>query len=99
MIEHIDPTRLDALEAAVFGTAQPDTVIITTPNAEYNALFEGLQAGSYRHRDHRFEWTREEFQDWSGRVADRRKYDVRFQDIVPLHHVHGAPTQTAVFTR
>ena len=99
VIEHIDPTRLDAFEAAVFGTAQPDTVIITTPNAEYNALFEGLQAGSYRHRDHRFEWKQQEFQDWSGRVADRRKYDVRFQDIGPLHHVHGAPTQMAVFTR
>lgn len=99
VIEHIDSTRLDAFEEAVFGTAQPNSVIITTPNAEYNALFDGLSAGAYRHRDHRFEWTREEFRDWSGQVADRRKCDVRFQDIGPVHRVHGAPTQMAVFTR
>ena len=99
VIEHIDSTRLDAFEESVFGTAKPNTVMITTPNSEYNALFDGLSAGAYRHRDHRFEWTREEFRDWSGQVADRRKCDVRFQDIGPVHHVHGAPTQMAVFTR
>ena len=99
VIEHIDSTRLDAFEEALFGTAQPDTVIITTPNAEYNVLFDGLPAGAYRHGDHRFEWTREEFQDWSSRVADRRECVVRFQDIGPVHRVHGAPTQMAVFTR
>lgn len=99
VIEHVDSTRLDAFEETVFWSAQPDTVIITTPNAEYNILFDGLAPGEYRHRDHRFEWTREEFQDWSGQVADRRRYDVRFQDIGPVHHVHGAPTQMAVFTR
>ena len=99
VIEHIDSPRLDAFEEAVFGSAQPDTVIITTPNAEYNILFDGLAPGEYRHRDHRFEWTREDFQDWSGQVADRRSYDVRFQDIGPVHHVHGAPTQMAVFTQ
>ena len=99
VIEHIDSTRLDAFEEAVFGTAQPNTVIITTPNSEYNALFDGLAPGAYRHRDHRFEWTREEFQDWSRQVADRRKYDARFQGIGLVHHTHGAPTQMAVFTR
>lgn len=99
VIEHIDSTRLDAFEEAVFGIARPDSVIITTPNAEYNVLFDGLAPGAYRHRDHRFEWTRKEFQDWSGQVSDRRRYDVRFQDIGPVHHVHGAPTQMGVFTR
>ncbi len=99
VIEHIDPTRLDAFEEAVFGTAKPDSVIVTTPNAEYNVLFEGLPDGAFRHGDHRFEWTRGEFQDWSSRVADRRKCDVRFQGIGPAHPAHGAPTQMAVFTR
>ena len=65
VIEHIDSSRLNAFEEAVFGTAKPDTVIITTPNAEYNVLFDGLPAGAFRHKDHRFEWTRGEFQDWS----------------------------------
>jgi len=99
VIEHMDPDRLEALEAVVFGAAQPGAVIITTPNSEYNALFENLPPGEFRHRDHRFEWTREQFRDWAGGVAARRDYDVRFQGIGPDHPAYGAPTQMAVFTR
>ena len=62
VIEHIDAPRLDAFEEVVFGSAKPGAVLITTPNAEYNTLFGGLPAGAFRHRDHRFEWTRGEFQ-------------------------------------
>ncbi len=99
VIEHIDPPRLDAFEEVVFGSAKPGAVLITTPNVEYNTLFTGLAAGDFRHRDHRFEWTRQQFQTWSRAVADRRQYDVRFADIGPEHDTHGAPTQMAVFTR
>ena len=99
VIEHIDPPRLDAFEAVVFGSAQPGAVIITTPNSEYNALFANLPPDQFRHRDHRFEWTRAEFQDWGRQVAARRGYDVRFQAIGPQHSTHGAPTQMGVFTR
>ena len=99
VIEHIDPDRLEAFEAAVFGGAQPGAVIITTPNYEYNGLFENLPPGEFRHRDHRFEWTREQFQDWGQAVAGRRAYDVRFQDIGTGHPACGAPTQMGVFTR
>lgn len=99
VIEHIDPTRLDAFEEAVFGTAKPNAIIITTPNTEYNVLFDGLPDGALRHRDHRFEWTRGQFHDWSTQVAGRHKCHVRFQDIGPAHPAHGAPTQMAVFTR
>ena len=99
VIEHIDPDRLEAFEAAVFGGAQPGAVIITTPNSEYNALFEDLPPGEFRHRDHRFEWTREQFQDWAQAVAGRRAYDVRFQGIGIEHPELGAPTQMGVFSR
>ena len=58
VIEHVDPERLPALERAVFGFAAPATVVVTTPNAEYNPHFASLAAGAMRHRDHRFEWTR-----------------------------------------
>ena len=61
VIEHLDPDRLQALERVVFEHARPDCVVITTPNAEYNALFEGMAPGQMRHADHRFEWTRAEF--------------------------------------
>ena len=99
VIEHIDTPRLDAFEEVVFGAARPGAVLITTPNAEYNTLFDGLLPGAFRHRDHRFEWTREQFHDWARQVADRRKYDVRIQGVGPEHLTYGTPTQMGVFTR
>ena len=99
VIEHMDTPRLDAFEEVIFGEAKPGAVLITTPNAEYNTLFGGLPAGAFRHRDHRFEWTRGQFQEWARGAAARRKYDVRFQDIGAEHPAHGAPTQMGVFTQ
>jgi 3' terminal RNA ribose 2'-O-methyltransferase Hen1 len=99
VIEHIDLPRLDAFEEVVFGSAKPGAVLVTTPNAEYNVLFEGLLDGEFRHRDHRFEWTREQFQTWARRVAARRGYDVGFESIGPDDSARGAPTQLGVFTR
>ena len=99
VIEHIDQPRLDAFEEVIFGAARPDAVIITTPNVEYNALFAGLPAGEFRHRDHRFEWTRKEFQAWARQVAERRRYTVRFQNVGAGDAALGAPTQMGVFTQ
>ena len=77
VVEHLDPPRFAALERAVFGEAKPDTVIVTTPNIEYNVRFESLAHGAFRHKDHRFEWTRAEFAAWADRVAAARGYSVR----------------------
>ncbi len=99
VIEHIDPPRLGAFEEAIFSAARPGAALITTPNAEYNALFPGLFPGAFRHQDHRFEWTRGEFQNWGHGVAQRRGYEVRFQNIGPEDAALGAPTQMGVFTR
>ena len=66
VIEHLDPERIPALERVVFGFAAPATVVVTTPNAEYNVHFLAtLEPGAMRHRDHRFEWTRAEFRAWA----------------------------------
>ena len=99
VIEHIDPPRLDAFAEVIFGQAQPKSLLVTTPNAEYNTLFETLSAGKFRHRDHRFEWTRQEFQDWAQTTAEKYGYRVSFQGIGPEHETHGSPTQMGVFTR
>ncbi|MDQ3716054.1 MAG: 3' terminal RNA ribose 2'-O-methyltransferase Hen1 [Actinomycetota bacterium] len=99
VIEHFDPPRLGAFERALFGHARPSTVIVTTPNIEYNALFEFLPAGTLRHRDHRFEWTRAEFATWSGEVAARHAYAVALSGIGPEDANRGTPTQMAVFSR
>jgi 3' terminal RNA ribose 2'-O-methyltransferase Hen1 len=99
VIEHLDPERLPALERATFGFAAPATVVVTTPNAEYNPHFETLPAGAMRHRDHRFEWTRAEFRAWAEGVARNYRYQVRFLPVGPEHPDTGPPTQLAVFER
>jgi 3' terminal RNA ribose 2'-O-methyltransferase Hen1 len=97
VIEHVDPSRLDALERVVFAHARPSLVVVTTPNAEYNALFTSLPAGRFRHPDHRFEWTRAELAAWAQGVAARRGYRVRIEGIGPADDAHGCPTQMAIF--
>lgn len=97
-IEHIDPRRLSLVERAVFGCYAPGTVLITTPNQEYNVL-HGMAAGAMRHPDHRFEWTRGKFRGWAAGVARRHRYVVRFIDIGPPDPTLGSSTQMARFTR
>lgn len=99
VIEHIDESRLGAFERVLFEFARPGHAIITTPNVEYNRLFESLPAETLRHRDHRFEWTRAEFEAWSRGVAARHGYSVRFAPIGRVDASVGAPTQMGVFTR
>jgi 3' terminal RNA ribose 2'-O-methyltransferase Hen1 len=99
VIEHLDADRLPALEKVVFGAARPATVIVTTPNAEYNALFPGLAAGAFRHPDHRFEWSRERFAAWADRIAREHGYSAAFNGIGKVDEARGAPTQMAIFTR
>lgn len=99
VIEHQDPPRLAAFERVLFEFARPRTVIVTTPNVEYNVKFETLPAGKMRHRDHRFEWTRNEFQSWAGTIADRFGYSVRFLPIGPEDPTLGSPTQMGIFER
>jgi 3' terminal RNA ribose 2'-O-methyltransferase Hen1 len=99
VIEHIDLPRLDALERAVFGYAAPGTVIVTTPNAEYNVRFETLPAGQLRHRDHRFEWTRAEFGSWAERTAAAYGYTVRYRPAGTDDPEVGPPTQLAIFSK
>jgi 3' terminal RNA ribose 2'-O-methyltransferase Hen1 len=99
VIEHLDPPRLSAAEQNVFGSARPTTVVVTTPNAEYNVKWETLPAGQFRHPDHRFEWTRAELASWAGGVAERHGYAVRYLPVGPEDPEVGSPTQMAVFTR
>jgi 3' terminal RNA ribose 2'-O-methyltransferase Hen1 len=99
VIEHFDPPRLAAFERVVFEFARPGTVVVTTPNAEYNVKWESLPAGRFRHRDHRFEWTREQFRNWSNGIAERFGYAVRFLPVGEEDPLVGAPTQMGVFTR
>ena len=95
VIEHLDPPRLPALEAAVFGHARPGAVVVTTPNVEFNVRYEGLTG--MRHSDHRVEWTRAEFQEWARRGAAGHGYSVEFRGVGEVDETLGAPTQLALF--
>lgn len=97
-IEHVDPGRLSDLERAVFGEMRPETVIVTTPNAEFNALL-GTPAHRFRHPDHRFEWDRAKFRRWAEGVARRTGRRVACRDIAGAHPELGGASQMAVFTR
>jgi len=97
VIEHLDQPRLAAFERVLFEFARPNSIVLTTPNVEYNARFETLPAGSFRHKDHRFEWTRAQFGEWAKLVADKHGYSVRFLPVGPVDSEVGAPTQMAVF--
>ncbi|MFI0528799.1 3' terminal RNA ribose 2'-O-methyltransferase Hen1 [Streptomyces scabiei] len=99
VVEHLDLPRLPALEYSVFGSARPRTVLVTTPNVEYNVRWESLPAGHVRHGDHRFEWTRQEFRTWAATVAERHGYEAAFVPVGPDDPEVGPPTQMAVFTR
>jgi 3' terminal RNA ribose 2'-O-methyltransferase Hen1 len=98
VVEHLDPDRLAALESTVFAAAHPHNVIVTTPNREYNVRYAELGEGGLRHPDHRFEWTRAEFQTWANEIAERQGYRVRFDGVGEADADLGAPTQMAIFT-
>lgn len=99
VVEHLDTDRLEALERSVFAEARPSTIVVTTPNIEYNVRFETLPAGHLRHRDHRFEWTRAEFRAWADGVAERQGYTARYLPVGDDDPEVGSPTQMAVFAR
>ena len=88
-----------AFERVLFEFAKPATVVLTTPNVEYNVRFETLPAGTFRHKDHRFEWTRAQFTEWAERISRTHNYNVRYLPVGPEDSVVGAPTQMAVFER
>jgi 3' terminal RNA ribose 2'-O-methyltransferase Hen1 len=97
VVEHLDTARLAVLEQVVFKFARPGTVIVTTPNGDYNVLFPDYAAGKMRHSDHRFEWSRAEFQSWASRVSNEHDYEVTISNIGEAHPELGALSQMAVF--
>ncbi len=99
VIEHVDADRLPDLERAVFERAAARTVVVTTPNREYNVRYPHLEANRFRHPDHRFEWTRAEFAGWAQRVATASGYRVELRGVGDADPGLGSPTQLALFVR
>jgi 3' terminal RNA ribose 2'-O-methyltransferase Hen1 len=97
VIEHLDLPRLAAFERVLFEFARPQSVVVTTPNSEYNVRYDNLKPGQFRHGDHRFEWTRAEFRRWCDRQAGRFGYAVEYRSVGEEDPELGPPTQMAVF--
>ncbi len=97
VIEHLEPARLATFERVLFEFARPQTVVLTTPNADYNSMWSSLPAGRFRHEDHRFEWSRETFRAWAEDVAERFDYGIRYESVGDEDETRGPPTQMAVF--
>lgn len=97
VIEHLDPGRLKAFERVLFEFSKPQTVVLTTPNKEYNVMWENLDAGKMRHEDHRFEWTRKEFAAWADRIGQTYNYKLELLPIGDEEENVGAPSQMAIF--
>lgn len=103
VIEHLIQEDVDRAEQIVFGHFQPKMVIITTPNSEFNVLLRQPDepTDKFRHWDHKFEWTREEFNDWCKGVCSRYPYSFTLDGVGHLDgsEPHGPCTQIAVFKR
>lgn len=99
VVEHLDPPRMAAFERVLFKHARPKTIVLTTPNREYNAVWDSLPEGAMRHSDHRFEWSRQEFRSWADGMAQTYNYTVAYYAIGPEADPLGSPTQMGVFQR
>lgn len=99
VIEHIEPMRIPAMERNIFEFASPRTVIVTTPNKEYNENYQFLNKDELRHNDHRFEWTRDEFKKWTEHICGTFSYTCEISGIGDSDGNCGTPTQMGVFTK
>ncbi|GAF20898.1 HEN1 C-terminal domain [Bacillus sp. JCM 19047] len=96
VIEHIEEFRLPKMMKMILSDYRPQTLFISTPNYEYNQLYN-LGEG-YRHPDHRFEWTRDQFQTWC-QAVNTGFYNLEFTGIGEEHRQFGHPTQLCHFQR
>ena len=95
------------MPANVFGHVRPKLAVFTTPNIEFNPLFAHFE-GSFRHWDHRFEWTRAQFREWADSVVAAYP-DYALAEITGVgegkpedgwsQERHGYCSQMAVFVR
>ena len=99
VVEHIEPMRIPAFERILFEFAAPKTVILTTPNREYNENYAAMKHNGLRHDDHRFEWTRDEFRSWTEHICTKFGYSCMLSGIGENDTEYGTPTQMGVFTR
>jgi len=96
VIEHLDPPDLAGFMEVVFGRLRPSVIVLTTPNAEFNALLKTVEL---RHPEHRFEWTRAQLRAWARDAGVEYGYTPFVRPLGRTYPGYGPITQLAVFRR
>ncbi|KZT52211.1 hypothetical protein CALCODRAFT_441923 [Calocera cornea HHB12733] len=119
VIEHLPEDVLPHFAPMILGCYKPKCLLVTTPNFSFNVLFTkpgcvdpgafpdptGRTNRHFRHDDHKFEWTEDEFRQWCEDAATAFGYDVEVggvgEPIADDPYGRPAPfaSQTAVFRR
>jgi len=112
VLEHLESNPLRDLPKAVFGMLQPSVAIFTTPNKDYNIVLRRIfgrltYQDKFRHWDHKFEWTREEFRNWCTQVEEQYpEYSYELEDTGTVFGTlpeeildHGRCSSVATFVR
>lgn len=97
VIEHIDENRLGKIFDTIFTKYKPYHVIVTTPNQDYNAVYDMNEAK--RHSDHRFEWTQQQFKEWTKYWESHANYKAQIDGIGEYVEGYGYPTQMVIFSQ
>ncbi|XP_074570629.1 small RNA 2'-O-methyltransferase isoform X2 [Curcuma longa] len=109
VIEHMEEDQASLFGNIALGTFCPRILIVSTPNYEYNPILQRSAAPTseektapckFRNHDHRFEWTREQFERWATDLSARHNYHVEFSGVGGSADMEpGFASQIAVFRR
>lgn len=113
VIEHMEEDQACEFGEKVLSLFLPKLLIVSTPNFEYNTILQRSttpenqeenksesQLPKFRNHDHKFEWTREQFNHWATKLAERHNYSLEFSGVGGSGEVEpGFASQIAVFKR
>ncbi|XP_038691372.1 small RNA 2'-O-methyltransferase isoform X2 [Tripterygium wilfordii] len=115
VIEHMEEDQAYLFGDVVLSSFRPKILIVSTPNYEYNVILQASningqeedpeektpsQAPKFRNHDHKFEWTREQFNRWASELATTNGYTVEFSGVGGSGDVEpGFASQIALFRR
>lgn len=112
VIEHVEEDQATLFGNVVLSSFRPTVLIVSTPNYEYNPILQGSAMPNkddeadestgpckFRNHDHKFEWTRLQFQCWATGLAVKHSYSVEFSGVGGSGEEPGYASQIAVFRR
>ncbi|XP_019086697.1 PREDICTED: small RNA 2'-O-methyltransferase [Camelina sativa] len=112
VIEHMEEDQACQFGEKVLSLFRPKLLIVSTPNFEFNTILQRStpetqeedktesQLPKFRNHDHKFEWTREQFNNWASKLAKVHNYSVEFSGVGGSGEVEpGFASQIAVFRR